>query len=137
LVKRIQFDVGKILFTSKRSEWSMNRYKIVGNLSAGAHGNVFKAVRLLSYNAQLLSSQVKDGKYFAIKRVFFKKLNSILSILREIKSLQYLDNHPNVSSFETHSFSTSFFCSCYIWSLSFFLLSDYSNLRYLLPRFYS
>lgn len=113
MVKRIQFKLGKILFTIKRSEWPMNRYKIVGNISAGAHGNVFKAVHSPSYNAQVLSSQLKEEKYFAIKKVFLQKVNSILSIVREIKSLQYLGTHQNVSCPQTdHS-------SCcwkeYIW----------------------
>ena len=75
----------------------MEKYKIVGNISAGAHGIVLEAIRSPTFNSDLISSREKGEKHFAIKRIFIRKQNIPLSVIREIKSLQLLDDHLHVS----------------------------------------
>lgn len=78
----------------------MKKYKIIGNISTGAHGNVLKAIYSPVCKSDLKSNEIEKKKvYFAIKRLFIRKPNFDLSIIREIKSLQFLNNHPNVSKF--------------------------------------
>ena len=80
----------------------MEKYKIIGNISAGAHGIVLKAVASdsLSNTGNVSDSadlQQPSARYFAIKRIFIKKQHFSLSLVREIKSLQLLGDHPHVS----------------------------------------
>ncbi|XP_074594085.1 cyclin-dependent kinase 20-like [Brevipalpus obovatus] len=74
----------------------MEKYKIIGNISAGAHGIVLEAIRSPTFNSELISSREKLEKNFAIKRIFIRKQNIPLSVIREIKSLQLLDNHSHI-----------------------------------------
>lgn len=70
----------------------MERYKITGHLSAGAHGVVFKAIDRKSSTRDL-------SEMLAIKRMFIKGRHKMpLSVVREIKSLQLLDGHPYIVS---------------------------------------
>ena len=69
----------------------MDKYKITGHLSAGAHGVVFKAV----YRKP--KSSKESDQTFAIKRMFIKNRQKMpMSVVREIKSLQLLAGHPFV-----------------------------------------
>uniref|UniRef100_T1KYV4 Cyclin-dependent kinase 20 n=1 Tax=Tetranychus urticae TaxID=32264 RepID=T1KYV4_TETUR len=76
---------------------SMDKYKIIGNVSAGAHGIVLKAIRSPNYGTDLRSTEDRDEKLFAIKRIFIRKKSFSISVIREIKSLQLLNKHMNVS----------------------------------------
>lgn len=69
----------------------MDKYKITGHLSAGAHGVVFKAI----YRKPKCSNE--SDQVFAIKRMFIKNRHKMpMSVVREIKSLQLLAGHPFV-----------------------------------------
>lgn len=66
-------------------------YRLLGHISAGAHGNVIRAIHCDDKENDLNS-------LLAIKRVFVRPhTNSLLCILREIKSIQLLQPHSNVS----------------------------------------
>lgn len=75
----------------------MDKYKIIGNISAGAHGIVLKAIRSSNHGTDLRSTEDRDEKLFAIKRIFIRKKSLSISVIREIKSLQLLNKHMNVS----------------------------------------
>lgn len=68
-----------------------NLYRIRGHLSAGAHGIILLAVSRSSDR----SSQ-SPSEQFAIKRILIRGRTIPVSVLREIKVLQYLHPHPNV-----------------------------------------
>lgn len=66
-------------------------YRLLGSISAGAHGHVIRAVRS-DGNEQNAESLL------AIKRIFVRPhTNSLLCVLREIKCLQLLQPHNNVN----------------------------------------
>lgn len=75
----------------------MDKYKIIGNISAGAHGTVLKAIQSPNYGPDLRSAGDRNEKLFAIKRIFIRKKALSISVIREIKSLQLLNKHVNVS----------------------------------------
>ncbi|XP_015791050.1 cyclin-dependent kinase 20-like [Tetranychus urticae] len=75
----------------------MDKYKIIGNISAGAHGIVLKAIRSSNHGTDLRSTEDRDEKLFAIKRIFIRKKSLSISVIREIKSLQLLNKHMNVT----------------------------------------
>lgn len=66
----------------------MDKYKIRGKISAGAHGLILKAVERYPMGG--------GKKYFAIKRIFIKNQKFPLNIIRETKSLQLLNGRHHV-----------------------------------------
>lgn len=74
---------------------TMDRFKIRGQVSSGAHGVIYKAVRKGQVNYP--STEVAPDQFLAIKRIFVRGNNLPLQVLREIKSLQLLSGHANVS----------------------------------------
>lgn len=71
-------------------------YRLLGSISAGAHGRVLRAIHI-DKNENDVDSLL------AIKRVFVRPIlrthtNSLLCVLREIKCLQLLQSHSNVSN---------------------------------------
>jgi hypothetical protein len=74
----------------------MNRYKVLGHISAGAHGVILKGTYA---NAIDKSSDISEKYLLAIKRIFIRNKTIPLSIVREIKCLQYLRSHENVRFF--------------------------------------
>lgn len=72
----------------------MDRFKIRGQVSSGAHGVIYKAVKK---GAVIFPrSDVPPDQFLAIKRIFVKGSNLPLQLLREIKTLQLLNSHVNV-----------------------------------------
>lgn len=76
----------------------MNRYKVVGHLNAGAHGVILKAI-----HSQQNNHHQNDKNYLAIKKIFIKSQNKKipLTIIREIKCLQFLRSHQHVSELDS------------------------------------
>lgn len=72
----------------------MDRFKIRGQVSSGAHGVIYKAVRRGHLEG---AGRVTADNYLAIKRIFVKGKKLPVSLVREIKSLQLLTGHVNVS----------------------------------------
>lgn len=69
-------------------------YSILGHISAGAHGHVLRAID----NDNDKENDVQS--MLAIKRIFIRPhTNSLLCVLREIKSLQLLQPHDNVFTY--------------------------------------
>ena len=65
-------------------------YRLLGHISAGAHGHVIRAVHCDNNENDIQS-------LLAIKRIFVRQnTNSLLCVLREIKCLQLLQPHHNV-----------------------------------------
>lgn len=65
-------------------------YRLLGHISAGAHGHVVRA-------ANSDSKENDAQSLLAIKRIFIRPhTNSLLCVLREIKCLQLLQPHNNV-----------------------------------------
>lgn len=77
----------------------MEQYKIIGHISAGAHGVILKAIRVKSAKNKRLSYSNSNDKVLAVKRVFIRanQKEISLSLIREIKSLQLLDGRNYVS----------------------------------------
>lgn len=85
------------------------RYRVKGHLAGGAHGIILWAVdrRLSRKEGNVIKDndervETPTGKEimptrFAIKRIFIRNRVVPVSIIREIKSLQFLAGHPNVS----------------------------------------
>jgi len=71
----------------------MDRYKVLSHISAGAHGVILKGTYA---NAIDKSNDVSQNYLLAIKRIFIRNKNIPLSIVREIKCLQFLRSHDNV-----------------------------------------
>ncbi|RWS26343.1 cyclin-dependent kinase 20-like protein [Leptotrombidium deliense] len=73
----------------------MDKYRIIGNISSGAHGIILKGT--YNWNMNNKSAAEKQNCLIAIKRVFIKKRRDLpISLVREIKSLQLLSNHINI-----------------------------------------
>lgn len=73
----------------------MDRFKIRGQVSSGAHGVIYKAVR--KGHLDRAGGKVTPDNFLAIKRIFVKGKKLPVSLVREIKSLQLLTGHVNVS----------------------------------------
>lgn len=74
----------------------MERYKILGHISAGAHGVILKSTYAKGDQSAgrygKNSKNDKIGDQLAVKRIFIRKSKDIpLSLVREIKSLQLLN----------------------------------------------
>src|SRR5436305_1342785 len=73
----------------------MDKYKIIGHLSGGAHGVVFKAVSRTSRQDQ----ETSNSHLFAIKRIHIREKKEIpRRILREIKCLKLLSGQESIVS---------------------------------------
>lgn len=73
------------------------KYRLLSNISAGAHGLVLKACLATSQSST--SNRTDDRQMFAIKRIFVQKQKpEHLQLVREIKSLQLLRDQTFVSS---------------------------------------
>lgn len=95
-----------------------DRFRIKCHLSAGAHGIILWAIDRCCMNSKNIEpinfspSNLKDNcqncqkckdqkeqyiRQYAIKRIFIRNRNIPIKLIREIKSLQFLKGHSNVS----------------------------------------
>lgn len=91
------------------------RFRIKCHLSAGAHGIILwaidrgcmsnKSLDPIDFSSSNFRENCHDGKFkksqyikqYAIKRIFIRNRNIPIKLIREIKSLQFLKGHSNVS----------------------------------------
>lgn len=80
------------------------RYRVKGHLAGGAHGIILWAVdRSRHGRGKEVAAEMATGTeqtlqtQYAVKRIFTRNRVVPVSIIREIKSLQFLAGHPNVS----------------------------------------
>lgn len=79
--------------TCKNKSRFGEQYRIKGHLSAGAHGVILWAV-----NRQEPELESNFRLQYAIKRIFIRNRMVSISVVREIKVLQFLQRHPYVSA---------------------------------------
>src|SRR5688500_13313830 len=87
----------------RRQIKTMEQYKIIGNISAGAHGVILKATtRSKDPNSRANGEELNGSHQLAIKRIFIrlthqKQQREIpIQLIREIKCLQLLRDHDNI-----------------------------------------
>ncbi|CAG2107990.1 unnamed protein product [Medioppia subpectinata] len=73
----------------------MDRYRIMSHMSAGAHGVILKGT-YASVADKTADEDIPDKYLLAIKRIFIRNKTIPLSIVREIKCLQFLRSDDNI-----------------------------------------
>ena len=79
------------------NKYIMDRYRILGHMNAGAHGLILKATYANVADRSTSTANIADKYLLAIKRILIKNKTIPLTIVREIKCLQFLRSHDNVS----------------------------------------